>query len=49
MRGVVFSKQNLIKGHLHNKLKLETLNALMWISVANIFIDGLDWYDVMLI
>jgi hypothetical protein len=41
MRGVVFQNKTLSKSHLHNKLKLETLNALMWILMANIFIDGL--------
>jgi hypothetical protein len=49
MKGLVFKNKTLSKSHLHNKLKMETLNALMWISMANILIDGLDWDDVMLI
>ena len=45
-----FSKPNLIKSHLRASLALETHDALMQISMANISIDEIDWnnfdYDV---
>jgi hypothetical protein len=34
-----FSKQNLIKSHIRTNLKLETLDALMCISCANLFVS----------
>jgi hypothetical protein len=44
-----FSKQNLIKIHLRTSLKLETLDALMRISCANIPVENITWNAVMLI
>ena len=44
-----FSKQNLIKSHLRSYLKLETLDALMRISCANIPVENIDWNVVMLV
>jgi hypothetical protein len=37
-----FSKQNLIKSHLRTSLKLETLDALMCISCANIPVENIN-------
>ncbi len=44
-----FSKQNLIKSHLRTSLKLETLDALMRISCANIPVENINWNAVMLV
>jgi hypothetical protein len=44
-----FSKQNLIKSHLRTSLKLETLDALMRISCANILVENINWNAVMLV
>jgi 4-hydroxy-3-methylbut-2-en-1-yl diphosphate synthase IspG/GcpE len=44
-----FSKQNLIKSHLHTSLTLETLGALMRISCANFPIENINWNAVMLV
>ena len=44
-----FSKQNLIKSHLRTHLKLETLDALMHISCANIPIGNINWNAVMVV
>jgi hypothetical protein len=47
MRGF-FSKQNLIKSHLRTR-NLETLDALMRISCANIPVENINWNAVMLV
>jgi hypothetical protein len=44
-----FSKQKLIKSHLRTSLKLETLDALMRISCANIQVENINWNAVMLV
>jgi hypothetical protein len=44
-----FSKQNLIKSNLRTILKLETLDALMCISCANIPVENINWHAVMLV
>jgi hypothetical protein len=44
-----FSKQNLIKNHLRTRLKLETLDAMMCISCANISVENINWNTVMLV
>jgi hypothetical protein len=46
-RGI--SKQNLIKSYLRTSLKLETLDALMRISCANIPVVNINWNAVMLV
>jgi hypothetical protein len=38
-----FSKQNATKNHLWASLKLDTLNALMKVSLYNIKMDNMDW------
>jgi hypothetical protein len=38
-----FSKQNAIKNHLWASLKLDTLDALMKVSLYNIRMDNMDW------
>ena len=40
-RGIL--KQNAIKSHLHNRLNLKTLEALMWVSLCGLEVDGMDW------
>ena len=44
-----FSKQNLIRSHRRASLVLETLDALMRISLADILIDEImsHWYEKM--
>jgi hypothetical protein len=44
-----FSKKNLIKSHLRTSLKLETLDALMRISCANIPVENINWNAMMLV
>jgi hypothetical protein len=44
-----FPKHNLIKNHLRASLKLETLDALMWISLVDIPIDEIEWDNAMLL
>jgi hypothetical protein len=44
-----FYTQNLIKSHLHTSLKLETLDALMRISCANIPVENINWNAVMVV
>jgi hypothetical protein len=44
-----FSIQNLIKSHLHTSLKLETLDALMCISCANILVENINWNAVLFV
>jgi hypothetical protein len=38
-----FSKQNAIKNQLWASLKLDTLDALMKVSLYNIKMDNMDW------
>jgi hypothetical protein len=45
----VFSKQKLIKSHLCTSLELETLDALMCISCANIIVENINWNAMMLV
>jgi hypothetical protein len=44
-----FSKQKLIKSHLCTSLELETLDALMCISCANIIVENINWNAMMLV
>jgi hypothetical protein len=44
-----FSKQNVIKSLLRTSLKLETLDALMRISCANIPLENIKWNAMMLV
>jgi len=44
-----FSKQSLIKTHLLTSLKLETLDALIHISCANIPVENINWNAEMLV
>jgi hypothetical protein len=44
-----FSKQNLIESHLRTSLKLETLDALMRISCANISVENINSNAVMFV
>jgi hypothetical protein len=44
-----FCNQNLFKSHLRISLKLETLDALMRISCANIRVENINWNAVMLV
>jgi hypothetical protein len=44
-----FSKQNLIKSYLSTSLKLETLDALICISCANILVENINWNAVTLV
>jgi hypothetical protein len=44
-----FSRQNLIKNHLRTSLKLETLDALMRISCANILVENINCNALMLV
>src|ERR1700737_1642098 len=44
-----FFRQNLIKSHLLASLKLETLDALMRISCANIPVENINWNAMMLV
>jgi hypothetical protein len=43
-----FPKQNLIKRHLRTR-NLETLDALMRISCANIPVENINWNAVMFV
>jgi len=44
-----FSKQNLIKSYQRTSMKLETLDALIHISCANIPLENINWNAVMLV
>jgi hypothetical protein len=37
-----FSKQNASKSHMHNKLNLKTLHALMQVSLCGLEVDAMD-------